>query len=167
MHYSVKKNYANFLILFQKIRKKIDSDQWKLNYIAFEGNIGCIVNGAGLAMGTMDIIKLYGGEPANFLDIGGNATEDFIINSIKFICSNNKVKTILINIFGGIICCDMIAKGIIHAVFETNIKIPIVVRLEGNNAEIGNKSLLNIRPNIIVITNLINAVQKVISLAKT
>jgi len=108
---------------------------WGLNYIALEGDIGCMVNGAGLAMATMDLIKLHGGNPANFLDVGGSATKERVMEAFKIILSDENVKGILVNIFGGIVRCDMIAEGIIDAVAEVGIHIPVVVRLEGNNAE--------------------------------
>lgn len=122
----------------------------ELNYVALNGNIGCMVNGAGLAMATMDIIKLYGGEPANFLDVGGGATKERVAEAFKIILSDKKVRGILINIFGGIVRCDMIAEGIIAAVSEAEVNVPVVVRLEGNNAELGldrlSKSGLNVTP---------------------
>ncbi len=126
------------------------AQQWELNYIALDGNIGCMVNGAGLAMATMDIIKLKGGEPANFLDVGGGATKERVTEAFKIITSDDQVKGILVNIFGGIVRCDLIAEGIIAAVADVGIKVPVVVRLEGNNAELGAKMLaesgLNITP---------------------
>jgi succinyl-CoA synthetase beta subunit len=123
---------------------------WELNYVALEGNIGCMVNGAGLAMATMDIIKLHGGQPANFLDVGGGATKERVTEAFKIILSDSSVKGILVNIFGGIVRCDMIAEGIIAAVGEAGVKVPVVVRLEGNNADLGSEKLaasgLNITP---------------------
>ena len=117
------------------------ASEFDLNYVALEGNIGCMVNGAGLAMATMDIIKLKGGQPANFLDVGGGATKDRVIEAFKLILSDDSVKGVLINIFGGIVRCDMIAEAIIAAVKEVNVTVPVVVRLEGNNAELGAKLL--------------------------
>ena len=114
---------------------------WDLNYVALDGNIGCMVNGAGLAMATMDIIKLQGGEPANFLDVGGTATAERVAEALKIILSDDKVKGLLINIFGGIVRCDLIAEGIIAAVKEVKIDVPMVVRLEGNRADLGSKLL--------------------------
>ncbi len=124
--------------------------EWELNYVALEGNIGCMVNGAGLAMATMDLIKLKGGQPANFLDVGGGATKERVTEAFKIILSDSSVKAVLVNIFGGIVRCDMIADGIIGAVQDVGVKVPVVVRLEGNNAELGAQKLresgLNITP---------------------
>ncbi|PQA50857.1 ADP-forming succinate--CoA ligase subunit beta [Amnimonas aquatica] len=124
--------------------------EWELNYVALEGNIGCMVNGAGLAMATMDLIKLKGGQPANFLDVGGGATKERVTEAFKIILSDDSVQAVLVNIFGGIVRCDMIAEGIIGAVQEVGVKVPVVVRLEGNNAELGAQKLresgLNITP---------------------
>lgn len=126
------------------------AEQWELNYIALDGNIGCMVNGAGLAMATMDLIKLHGGEPANFLDVGGGATAERVAEAFKIILSDQNVKVVLVNIFGGIVRCDLIADGIIAAIAEVDVKCPVVVRLEGNNAKTGleklSKSGLNISP---------------------
>jgi succinyl-CoA synthetase beta subunit len=113
------------------------AEEWELNYVALDGNIGCMVNGAGLAMATMDIIKLQGGDPANFLDVGGGATAERVAEALKIILSDDKVEGILVNIFGGIVKCDLIAEGIIAAVKEVNIKVPLVVRLQGTNASEG------------------------------
>ncbi|MDU2479218.1 MAG: hypothetical protein E7D34_12705, partial [Klebsiella sp.] len=113
------------------------------------GNIGCMVNGAGLAMGTMDIVKLHGGEPANFLDVGGGATKERVTEAFKIILSDDNVKAVLVNIFGGIVRCDLIADGIIGAVAEVGVNVPVVVRLEGNNAELGAKKLADSGLNII------------------
>ncbi|WWP02501.1 MAG: ADP-forming succinate--CoA ligase subunit beta [Candidatus Dasytiphilus stammeri] len=138
--------------------------QLQLNYVALDGNIGCMVNGAGLAMGTMDIIKLYGGNPANFLDVGGGVTKERVTEAFKIILSDTKVKAILVNIFGGIVSCDIIADGIISAVSEINIQIPIIIRLEGNNAEIGIKKISSINKSDIVVTNnLLEAAQIVVA----
>jgi len=121
----------------QENEKEQKASEFDLNYVALEGNIGCMVNGAGLAMATMDIIQLYGGEPANFLDVGGGATKDRVIEAFKLILDDKKVKAVLINIFGGIVRCDMIAEAIVKAVKEVNVQVPVVVRLEGNNAKKG------------------------------
>lgn len=137
--------------------------QFELNYVALDGNIGCMVNGAGLAMGTMDIIKLYGGEPANFLDVGGGATRERVAEAFKIILSDEKVKAVLVNIFGGIVRCDLIADGIIAAVAQVGIKIPVVVRLEGNNADLGAKKLSESDLNIIAATSLTNAAQQIVA----
>ncbi|WWO98740.1 MAG: ADP-forming succinate--CoA ligase subunit beta [Candidatus Dasytiphilus stammeri] len=141
------------------------ADKWKLNYVALKGNIGCMVNGAGLAMATMDTIKLYGGEAANFLDVGGAVTKERVTEAFKIILSDSKVKAILVNIFGGIVSCNLIAEGIIKAVFEVGIKIPVIVRLEGNQADIGAKKILLSNMSIIVASNLTEAVKLVVSAA--
>jgi succinyl-CoA synthetase beta subunit len=139
---------------------------WELNYIALDGDIGCMVNGAGLAMATMDMIKLHGGNPANFLDVGGGATKERVSEAFKIILSDKNVKAILINIFGGIVRCDLIAEGIIGAVSEIGTKLPVVVRLEGNNAEAGAKLLKESGLNIIAATSFTDAAQKVVKAAK-
>jgi succinyl-CoA synthetase beta subunit len=133
--------------------------------VALEGNIGCMVNGAGLAMGTMDIIKLSGGQPANFLDVGGGATKERVSEAFKIILSDSNVKAVLVNIFGGIVRCDMIAEGIIGAVKEVGVKVPVVVRLEGNNAEKGTQVLAESGLNIIAATSLSNAAEQVVKAA--
>jgi succinyl-CoA synthetase beta subunit len=125
----------------QENERELKASEFDLNYVALEGNIGCMVNGAGLAMATMDIIKLKGGQPANFLDVGGGATKERVIEAFKLILADESVKGVLINIFGGIVRCDMIAEAIIAAVKEVNVTVPVVVRLEGNNAELGAKIL--------------------------
>ena len=125
----------------QENERELKASEFDLNYVALEGNIGCMVNGAGLAMATMDIIKLKGGQPANFLDVGGGATKDRVIEAFKLILADPSVQGVLINIFGGIVRCDMIAEAIIAAVKEVNVTVPVVVRLEGNNAEAGAKLL--------------------------
>lgn len=138
---------------------------WELNYIALDGDIGCMVNGAGLAMATMDMIKLQGGNPANFLDVGGGATKERVSEAFKIILSDKKVKAILINIFGGIVRCDLIAEGIIGAVSEVGTQLPVVVRLEGNNAELGAKLLRESGLNIIAATSFTDAAKKVVEAA--
>jgi len=139
--------------------------KWELNYVALDGNIGCMVNGAGLAMGTMDIVQLHGGSPANFLDVGGGATKERVTEAFKIILSDTNVKAVLINIFGGIVRCDMIAEGIIGAVSEVGVSVPVVVRLEGNNAELGRKVLGESGLNIIAATSLTDAAEKVVAAA--
>ena len=139
--------------------------EWELNYIALDGDIGCMVNGAGLAMATMDMIKLCGGEPANFLDVGGGATKERVSEAFKIILSDKKVKAILINIFGGIVRCDLIAEGIIGAVSDIGTKLPVVVRLEGNNAELGAKMLGESGLNIIAAKSFTDAAKKVVEAA--
>jgi succinyl-CoA synthetase beta subunit len=138
---------------------------WELNYIALDGNIGCMVNGAGLAMATMDIVKLHGGNPANFLDVGGGATKERVTEAFKIILSDKNVKAILVNIFGGIVRCDLIADGVIGAVAEVGTKLPVVVRLEGNNAELGAKKLGDSGLNIIPAASFTDAAKKVVQAA--
>lgn len=135
---------------------------WDLSYIALDGNIGCMVNGAGLAMATMDIIKLHGGEPANFLDVGGGATKERVSEAFKIILSDEKVKGVLVNIFGGIVRCDLIADGIIGAVKEVAIKVPVVVRLEGTNAKEGAEKLTQSGLNLIPADSLADAADKIV-----
>lgn len=139
--------------------------KWELNYVALDGNIGCMVNGAGLAMGTMDIVQLHGGRPANFLDVGGGATKERVTEAFKIILSDQNVQAVLINIFGGIVRCDMIAEGIIGAVAEVGVTVPVVVRLEGNNAELGRKVLSESGLNIIAASSLTDAAEKVVAAA--
>ncbi|MCF6777362.1 ADP-forming succinate--CoA ligase subunit beta [Thiotrichales bacterium 19X7-9] len=140
--------------------------QWDLNYVALEGNIGCMVNGAGLAMATMDLVKLCGGKPANFLDVGGGATKERVSEAFKIILSDENVQAILVNIFGGIVRCDMIAEGIIAAVEEVGVKVPVVVRLEGTNAELGAKKLQDSGLNIIAADGFTDAAKKVVEAVK-
>lgn len=137
-----------------------------LSYVSLEGNIGCMVNGAGLAMGTMDTIKFFGGNPANFLDVGGTATQDRVAKAFKIILKDPDVKVVLVNIFGGIVRCDLIADGIIAAIKEIEVKIPVVVRLEGNNADLGAKILSKSNIKIDSINNLADAAKKVVELAE-
>lgn len=139
--------------------------EWDLNYIALDGNIGCMVNGAGLAMATMDLIKLHGGDPANFLDVGGGATRERVAEAFKIILSDANVKTVLVNIFGGIVRCDLIAEGVIGAIREVGVRVPIVVRLEGNNAEKGSELLEQSGLNIIAAKGLTDAAQKAVAAA--
>ncbi len=138
---------------------------WELNYIALDGNIGCMVNGAGLAMATMDLVKLHGGNPANFLDVGGGATKERVTEAFKIILSDKNVKAILVNIFGGIVRCDLIADGIIGAVAEVGTNLPVIVRLEGNNAELGAKKLSESGLNIIAAESFTDAAKKVVKAA--
>ncbi|KAG4065947.1 hypothetical protein HA402_006800, partial [Bradysia odoriphaga] len=149
--------------LSQEDERESRAAQWELNYVALDGNIGCMVNGAGLAMGTMDIVNLHGGEPANFLDVGGGATKERVTEAFKIILSDDKVKAVLVNIFGGIVRCDLIADGIIGAVAEVGVNVPVVVRLEGNNAELGAKKLADSGLNIIAATSLTDAAQQVVA----
>ncbi len=138
------------------------AQQWELNYIKLDGNIGCMVNGAGLAMATMDLIKLSGGDPANFLDVGGSATKERVTEAFKIIVSDKNVKGILVNIFGGIVRCDLIADGIISAVKEVGIDVPVVVRLEGNNAQLGAKKLADSGMNIIAAKGFADAAEQIV-----
>ncbi|MGC9553053.1 ADP-forming succinate--CoA ligase subunit beta [Vibrio metoecus] len=140
--------------------------KWELNYVALDGNVGCMVNGAGLAMGTMDIVNLHGGKPANFLDVGGGATKERVAEAFKIILSDTNVKAVLVNIFGGIVRCDMIAEGIIGAVKEVGVSVPVVVRLEGTNAELGRKVLAESGLDIIAAVSLTDAAQKVVAAAE-
>ncbi|WP_018691724.1 ADP-forming succinate--CoA ligase subunit beta [Algicola sagamiensis] len=149
----------------QEDSREAHAAQWDLNYVALDGNIGCMVNGAGLAMGTMDIVKLHGGAPANFLDVGGGATKERVTEAFKIILSDSKVNAVLVNIFGGIVRCDMIAEGIIGAVEEIGVAVPVVVRLEGNNAELGAQKLEESDFNIIAATSLTDAAKKVVAAA--
>lgn len=165
----------NALYRQPKLREMRDASQederenrardWELNYIALDGDVGCMVNGAGLAMATMDMIKLHGGNPANFLDVGGGATKERVSEAFKIILSDKNVKAILINIFGGIVRCDLIAEGIIGAVSEIGTNLPVVVRLEGNNAELGSKLLSESGLNIIASTSFTDAAKKVVEAA--
>lgn len=149
----------------QEDEREANAAKWDLNYVALDGNIGCMVNGAGLAMGTMDIVKLHGGQPANFLDVGGGATKERVIEAFKIILSDASVEAVLINIFGGIVRCDLIAEGVIGAVEEVGVKVPVVVRLEGNNAELGAKVLADSGLNIIAATSLTDAAEQVVKAA--
>ena len=143
-----------------------EAKKWDLSYISLDGNIGCMVNGAGLAMSTMDIIKYYGGAPANFLDVGGGATAEKVTAAFKIITTDPDVKAIFVNIFGGIMKCDTIAEGVITAVKEVGLKVPLVVRLEGTNVEIGKKMLAESKLNIISADNMADGAQKVVKAAK-
>ena len=146
----------------QEDERESQASKWNLSYVSLEGDIGCMVNGAGLAMGTMDIIKLQGGEPANFLDVGGAADTESVSEAFKIILSDNTVKAVLINIFGGIVRCDVIADGIIGAVKQIGVNVPVVVRLEGNNAELGSEKLSKSGLNIISASGLEEAAKLVV-----
>tara|TARA_E500000075_G_scaffold115036_1_gene111555 strand:+ start:180 stop:1346 length:1167 start_codon:yes stop_codon:yes gene_type:complete len=147
----------------QEDPREAHAASWDLNYVALDGSIGCMVNGAGLAMGTMDIVQLHGGSPANFLDVGGGATKERVVEAFKIILSDENVKAVLINIFGGIVRCDLIADGVIGAVEEVGVTIPVVVRLEGNNAELGAKKLAESGLSIIAATSLTDAAQQAVA----
>ena len=149
----------------QEDEREANASKWELNYVALDGNIGCMVNGAGLAMGTMDIVNLHGGSPANFLDVGGGATKERVSEAFKIILSDDNVKAVLVNIFGGIVRCDLIAEGIIGAVEEVGVTVPVVVRLEGNNAEKGSAILADSGLNIIAATSLKQAAESVVAAA--
>ncbi len=150
----------------QEDERENRAHDFELNYIPLDGEIGCMVNGAGLAMATMDVIKLCGGEPANFLDVGGGATKERVTEAFKIILSDEKVKGILVNIFGGIVRCDLIAEGILAAVKEVQLKIPVVVRLEGNNAKLGADILNKSGLNVIAADGLTDAAQKIVAAVK-
>jgi succinyl-CoA synthetase beta subunit len=150
----------------QEEERETRAQQWDLNYIALDGDIGCMVNGAGLAMATMDLIKLHGGNPANFLDVGGGATKERVTEAFKIILSDHKVKGILVNIFGGIVRCDLIADGIMAAVAEVGTTLPVVVRLEGNNADLGAQKLNKSGLNIIAAKSFTDAAQQVVKAVK-
>jgi succinyl-CoA synthetase beta subunit len=150
----------------QEDAREAHAAEWDLNYVALDGAIGCMVNGAGLAMGTMDIVKIHGGFPANFLDVGGGATKERVTEAFKIILSDDKVKAVLVNIFGGIVRCDLIAEGIIGAVEEVGVSVPVVVRLEGNNADVGSKLLADSGLNIIAAKSLSDAAEQAVKAAE-
>jgi succinyl-CoA synthetase beta subunit len=152
--------------LTEEDEKEIEASKYDLNYIALEGSIGCMVNGAGLAMATMDIIKLYGAAPANFLDVGGGATKEKVAAAFKIITSDPSVKGILVNIFGGIMKCDIIAEGVVAAVKEVGLQVPLVVRLEGTNVELGKKIISQSGLNVISADDLDDAAQKIVKAVK-
>jgi succinyl-CoA synthetase beta subunit len=146
--------------------KEIEASKYDLNYVTLDGNIGCMVNGAGLAMATMDIIKLYGMAPANFLDVGGGADKVKVTAAFKIITADPNVKGILINIFGGIMKCDIIAEGVVAAVKEVGLKVPLVVRLEGTNVEAGKKIIRESGLNVLPADDLDDAAQKIVKAVK-
>ena len=150
----------------QEDERESRAAEFDLNYIHLEGDIGCMVNGAGLAMATMDLIKLHGGEPANFLDVGGGVTAERVTEAFKIILSDPAVKGILVNIFGGIVRCDLIAEGIIEAANDVNITVPVVVRLEGTNAREGRELLENSGMDMIAAETLADAADKIVAAAK-
>jgi succinyl-CoA synthetase beta subunit len=152
--------------LTEEDAKEIEASKFDLNYVALDGTIGCMVNGAGLAMATMDIIKLYGEAPANFLDVGGGATTEKVAAAFKIITSDPKVKGILVNIFGGIMKCDIIAAGVVTAVKEVGLQVPLVVRLEGTNVELGKTILSQSGLNVIAADDLDDAAQKIVKAVK-
>lgn len=150
----------------QENERELKASEFDLNYVALEGNIGCMVNGAGLAMATMDIIKLKGGQPANFLDVGGGATKERVVEAFKLILEDKSVQGVLINIFGGIVRCDMIAEAIVAAVKEVNVTVPVVVRLEGNNAELGAQILNESGLKLTSADGLNDAAEKIVAAVK-
>jgi len=152
--------------LAQEDAREVAAREWDLNYISLDGEIGCMVNGAGLAMATMDLIKLHGGSPANFLDVGGTATRERVAEAFKIIMSDPNVKGVLVNIFGGIVRCDLIAEGILGAIEAVGITVPIVVRLEGNNAERGLELLASAKINIMAIQGLDAAAEAIVNLVR-
>jgi len=152
--------------LTEEDEKEVEASKFDLNYIALDGSIGCMVNGAGLAMASMDIIKLYGSEPANFLDVGGSATKEKVAAAFKIITSDPNVKGILVNIFGGIMKCDVIAEGVVAAVKEVGLKVPLVVRLEGTNVDLGKKIIADSGLNVTSGDDLDDAAQKIVKAVK-
>jgi succinyl-CoA synthetase beta subunit len=152
--------------LDEEDEKEIEASKYDLSYIALDGNIGCMVNGAGLAMATMDIVKFYGGEPANFLDVGGGATEEKVTEAFKIILRDPKVKGIFVNIFGGIMKCDVIANGVVNAAKQVKLDKPLVVRLEGTNVELGKKILNESGLNIVAAESMADGAEKIVSLVK-
>jgi succinyl-CoA synthetase beta subunit len=160
------KDYAELRDLNEEEPLEIEASKHDLNYIKLDGSIGCMVNGAGLAMATMDIIKLYGGEPANFLDVGGGATRERVTTAFKIILSDPNVEGILVNIFGGIMRCDVIAEGVVAAAREISLNVPLVVRLEGTNVDLGKKIMADSGLPIITADNLADAAQKVVKAVK-
>ncbi|QHT60682.1 ADP-forming succinate--CoA ligase subunit beta [Paenibacillus lycopersici] len=160
------KDIVDLRDLEEEDEKEIQASKFDLSYIALDGNIGCMVNGAGLAMATMDIIKYYGGDPANFLDVGGGATKEKVTEAFKIILSDEKVKGIFVNIFGGIMKCDIIADGVISAAKELGLDRPLVVRLEGTNVELGKKMLNESGLNIVAADSMADGAQKIVALVK-
>lgn len=152
--------------LDEEDEKEIEASKFDLSYIALDGNIGCMVNGAGLAMATMDIVKFYGGDPANFLDVGGGATEEKVTEAFKIILRDEKVKGIFVNIFGGIMKCDVIANGVVNAAKQIKLDKPLVVRLEGTNVELGKKILNESGLNIVAAESMADGAEKIVSLVK-
>ncbi|MFF0825824.1 ADP-forming succinate--CoA ligase subunit beta [Brevibacillus sp. NPDC003359] len=152
--------------LDEEDEKEIEASKFDLSYIALDGNIGCMVNGAGLAMATMDIVKFYGGDPANFLDVGGGATEEKVTEAFKIILRDEKVKGIFVNIFGGIMKCDIIANGVVNAAKQIKLDKPLVVRLEGTNVELGKKILNESGLNIVAAESMADGAEKIVSLVK-
>ena len=159
------KDIAEMRDLNEEDPNEVEAAQFNLNYIKLDGNVGCMVNGAGLAMATMDIIKLAGGEPANFLDVGGTASAETVKNGFRIILSDENVKAVLINIFGGIVRCDRVANGVVQAVKELGLKVPVVVRLEGTNAKEAQTILSESGVDIIPAVGMKDAAEKVVKAA--
>jgi succinyl-CoA synthetase beta subunit len=157
------KDMAELRDILEEEPLEVEATRHNLNYIKLDGNVGCMVNGAGLAMATMDVIKLAGGEPANFLDVGGGATAEMVKNAMRILVSDPKVKAVLINIFGGILRCDTLATGLVEAISEVEVKLPLVIRMEGTNVEIGRKILNDSGLKLIVAATMQEAAQKVIA----
>ncbi|MCD7033796.1 ADP-forming succinate--CoA ligase subunit beta [Metabacillus sp. GX 13764] len=160
------KDVLEYRDLEEEDAKEIEASKYDLSYISLDGNIGCMVNGAGLAMATMDIIKFYGGDPANFLDVGGGATAEKVTEAFKIILSDQNVKGIFVNIFGGIMKCDIIASGVVEATKQVGLEIPLVVRLEGTNVELGKKILNESGLNITSAESMADGAEKIVSLVK-
>ncbi|WP_066173009.1 ADP-forming succinate--CoA ligase subunit beta [Bacillus marinisedimentorum] len=160
------KDILEYRDLEEEDQKEIEASKYDLNYIPLDGNIGCMVNGAGLAMATMDIIKHYGGDPANFLDVGGGATTEKVTEAFKIILSDDNVKGIFVNIFGGIMKCDIIANGVVEATKQVGLELPLVVRLEGTNVELGRKILNESGLNITAADSMADGAEKIVSLVK-
>jgi succinyl-CoA synthetase beta subunit len=158
------KDVLEYRDLDEEDAKEIEASKYDLSYISLDGNIGCMVNGAGLAMATMDIVKHYGGDPANFLDVGGGATAEKVTEAFKIILSDKNVKGIFVNIFGGIMKCDVIATGVVEAAKQIGLNVPLVVRLEGTNVELGKKILAESDINIIAAESMADGAQKIVSL---
>jgi len=160
------KNILAMRDLNEEDPREVEASKFNLNYIGLDGTIACMVNGAGLAMATMDIIKYYGGSPANFLDVGGGASTEQVTEAFKILCADKNVKGILVNIFGGIMKCDVIANGILTAVKQVNVRVPLVVRLEGTNVELGKKILKESGLAVIAADSMADAAQKIVQAAK-
>ena len=160
--YIDKKKIGSMYDPLQDDPKEVQAKKYDLSYIALDGTIGCLVNGAGLAMATMDIIKHVGGSPANFLDIGGSATKEKVSQALKIILNDNSVKAIFINVFGGIVKCDIIVNGVVAVATELNINIPLVVRLDGTNVDLGKKILKNSNLKIITADDMLDGAQKAV-----
>jgi succinyl-CoA synthetase beta subunit len=147
--------------------REVEASKYDLSYISLDGNIACMVNGAGLAMATMDIIKLYGGEPANFLDVGGGADKDKVAQAFRILLADARVRGVLINIFGGIMRCDVLAQGVVEAARELNVNVPLVVRMQGTNVEIGRKILADSGLAIISAETMAEAAEKIVSAVRS